>query len=229
MGVTMKEILFHGSENIIEVPEYGKGTKYNDYGRGFYCTRSLELAKEWACKNNADGFANKYEINTDGLNIIDLNSPEFHILNWLALLAKNRTYWQNGSIAQEAKQYIKEEFMPDVDGADIIIGYRADDSYFSFAQDFVSGAIPLSKLSKAMRLGELGEQVVLKSREAFERISFKGSERALAEIYYARKIGRDRSARQQYRQSKASASSAGEIYILDILREGIKNDDPRLF
>ncbi|MDO4418620.1 MAG: DUF3990 domain-containing protein [Eubacteriales bacterium] len=48
-----------------------------------------------------------------------------------------------------------------------IIGYRADDSYFTFAQDFVSGVIPLSKLSEAMHLGRLGERIVFKSREEF--------------------------------------------------------------
>ena len=45
----MKKILYHGSENIIEQPDYRKGAKTNDYGRGFYCTEEIELAKEWAC------------------------------------------------------------------------------------------------------------------------------------------------------------------------------------
>lgn len=26
--------LYHGSENIIEKPVYGKGARYNDYGKG---------------------------------------------------------------------------------------------------------------------------------------------------------------------------------------------------
>lgn len=48
-GAHMKLRLYHGSENIIEVPEYGKGMRNNDYGRGFYCTEDIELAREWAC------------------------------------------------------------------------------------------------------------------------------------------------------------------------------------
>ncbi len=28
--------LYHGSENIIETPKYGKGARNNDYGKGFY-------------------------------------------------------------------------------------------------------------------------------------------------------------------------------------------------
>ena len=43
----MSEItLYHGSADIIERPEFGKGNSRNDYGLGFYCTREIELAKE---------------------------------------------------------------------------------------------------------------------------------------------------------------------------------------
>ena len=86
-------ILYHGSEMIIENPVYGKGNLRNDYGRGFYCTESEELAKEWACSNNKNGFANKYNFDIQGLNVLYLNSEEYTLLNWLAVLTKNRTYW----------------------------------------------------------------------------------------------------------------------------------------
>ena len=39
-------IIYHGSKDIIEKPEFGKGNKKNDYGLGFYCTENVELAKE---------------------------------------------------------------------------------------------------------------------------------------------------------------------------------------
>ena len=43
-------VLYHGSEQIIEEPTFGKGKQNNDFGLGFYCTESEELAKEWASK-----------------------------------------------------------------------------------------------------------------------------------------------------------------------------------
>lgn len=224
----MARILYHGSDHIIEQPEFGKGMKTNDYGRGFYCTENLELAKEWACAKQKDGYANIYELDMKGLEILNLNDHPYHILNWLALLAENRTYWQNGSIAQEAKQYIKEHFLIDISGYDILIGYRADDSYFSFAQDFVSGAISLQKLSEAMRLGKLGEQVVLKSRIAFEKIRYVGSEPVSAGEYYQRKMRREKEARREYRNTKKNLSYQDELFMIDIMREGMQNDDPRL-
>lgn len=224
----MEKILFHGSQEIIEKPEFGKGARTNDYGRGFYCTENEELAKEWACAKNANGYVNRYTLEMSDLKILNLNSEDYHILNWLAILTENRTYWQSGSIAEEAKNYIRQNFLLDISSCDVIIGYRADDSYFSFAQDFVAGTISLRKLSEAMHLGKLGEQIVLKSKKAFERIRFEDYAEVAAEEYYVKKAARDLEARKQYRSSKKGADSANDIFMLDILREGIKNGDPRL-
>ncbi|MEE1439093.1 MAG: DUF3990 domain-containing protein [Lachnospiraceae bacterium] len=220
--------LYHGSENIIEKPVYGKGAHYNDYGKGFYCTENIELAKEWACAKQKNGYANIYDLDLSELNVLNLNSGSYNILNWLAILADNRTYWQNGSIAEPAKNYIKENFLPDISTYDVIIGYRADDSYFSFAQDFVSGVISLQKLAQAMRLGKLGEQIVLKSPKAFAQIQFAGYENADAEEYYIKKNEREREARRQYRRNKKEKADVNELFILDIMREEIKNGDARL-
>ena len=221
-------IVYHGSDHVIQVPEYHGSKRTNDYGYGFYTTENIELAKEWACGDHRNGFANIYELSLEGLRILNLNEPQFSILNWLAILTRYRSYWQKGSIAEEAKHYLQDHFFIDPASYDIIIGYRADDSYFSFAQDFVAGAISLSKLSEAMHLGKLGEQIVLKSEASFSQIRFIGAEPADAEVYYEKKMERDRSARRAYRRTKRSRDSLNELYMLDIMREGMKNGDPRL-
>ena len=221
-------IVYHGSDHIIEVPVYNGSKRTNDYGYGFYTTESLELAREWACSDHKDGFANSYEVDLDGLHILNLNGPEYNILNWLAVLTHYRSYWQNGSIAEEAKDYLQRHFFVDPTPYDVIIGYRADDSYFTFAQDFVSNTIPLSKLSEAMRLGKLGEQIVFKSERSFTRIHFAGAEPVSASIYYEKKTMRDRNARREYRKAKKSDDTIHGLYMLDIMREGITNGDSRL-
>lgn len=221
-------ILYHGSEKIIEKPIYGKGNLRNDYGRGFYCTENEELAKEWACSNNKNGFSNKYELDLEDLNILYLNSEEYNILNWLAILTKNRTYWENSTISEAAKKYVAENFMIDITRYDVIIGYRADDSYFSFARDFVSGTISYRQLNEAMKLGELGEQVVLISKKAFENISYISNSPADARIYYTKKKDRDRQARKKYRETKNIGNLKDELFIIDIIREGMKQNDSRL-
>ena len=160
-------ILYHGSREIVEHPLYGKGSENNDYGQGFYCTESLELAKEWACPEIKDGFANQYELDLTGLSILYLNQGGYHILNWIAILLQNRIFPKRSPIARQAHEYILSEFLPDISGYDVICGYRADDSYFAYAKDFLNNTISVGQLAQAMKLGELGEQIVLKSKTAF--------------------------------------------------------------
>lgn len=220
--------IYHGSEYIIDNPQYGKGSPRNDYGRGFYCTESIELAKEWACSHGTDGHANIYDLDLTGLKILELNKPPLNVLNWLAILADNRTYWERNSISEDAKDYLKENFLIDISEYDIIIGYRADDSYFTFAKNFVANTISLQQLSEAMILGKLGNQIVLKSQKAFDQLKFIGTESAPAEIYYSLKVNRDKEARYEFRNSVRKRPNKNDLFMLDIMREEIQNGDERL-
>ena len=71
----MKRILYHGSDKIIMHPAFGAGKPYNDYGLGFYCTESIDMAREWSVGKDRDGYANSYGLDCDGLRILDLNAP----------------------------------------------------------------------------------------------------------------------------------------------------------
>mgnify|MGYP001128984356 FL=1 len=220
--------LFHGSPSIIEKPQFGYGKVYNDYGLGFYCTDSLEMAKEWGVAQNRNGYANRYELDCEGLKILDLNGPSFNILHWLAVLLENREFDVPSGLALEAKEYILNTFRVDYQSQDAIIGYRADDSYFSFAQDFINGTISYRQLNNAMHLGKLGQQFVLKSKQAFDRIQFLGYEVADHDEWYAKKMLRDRSARREYFSVERNKRQRGDLYITQILDEEMKPDDPRL-
>ena len=220
-------ILYHGSEQIVKEPKYGVGNKRNDYGQGFYLTKEKELAKEWSCEENRDGYINKYEIDIEGLKVLNLNSKEYNILHWLALLINNRIFASTSVLMDDAKRYILSNFLIDISSYDIVIGYRADDSYFSFAKDFLSNTISLEKLREAMTLGELGEQVFIKSKEAFERIKFIKEEKVDSKIYYVKKKNRDNKAREKYFRNRMNILDG--LYVLDIIREGMTSDDKRLY
>lgn len=221
--------IYHGSKDIIEHPEYGKGKAYNDYGLGFYCTEDIEMAKEWSCGEDHDGFANIYEIDLSKLRVLNLNSPEYCILHWITVLLKNRQFRITNPIAKDAREYLFDNFMVETDSYDVIIGYRADDSYFAFAEDFLNNAVSVKKLSKAMMLGNLGEQIVLVSKKAFHSITFVGAEEAKRTKYYVLKMKRDKAARTEYLNSDRGHSySQDELYVLDLMRQGVKSDDPRL-
>ena len=220
--------LFHGSPSIIEKPQYGYGKVYNDYGLGFYCTESLEMAKEWGVAQDRNGYANRYELECEGLRILDLNGPAFNILHWLAVLLENREFDVPSGLALEAKEYIRTTFHVDDQAQDAIIGYRADDSYFSFAQDFINGTITYRQLNNAMHLGKLSQQFVLKSKRAFDRIQFLGYEVAERDEWYAKKMLRDRSARREYFSVERNRRQRVDLYITQILDEEMKPDDERL-
>jgi hypothetical protein len=223
------KILYHGSKEIIEKPTLRGGKESNDYGYGFYCTENIELANEWACPDNNDGYANKYELDMTGLNVLDLTRQEYNILNWMALLLQFRIPKGMTPNDEMTREYILKNFSIDLTKVDVIIGYRADDSYFSFAESFVQNGLPLRTLNQALRLGKLGEQTVLISEKAFENLKFEEVELADKTIYYPKFISRDSGARETYRNEiRKGRSYKDDIFVLDILREEMKNDDSRI-
>jgi hypothetical protein len=159
--------------------------------------------------------------------VLHLTAEEFSILNWLAILVQNRKARLSTPLARRGRDYLIQNFLPDYQNYDVIIGYRADDSYFSFARSFLSNEISLKQLGYAMKLGKLGEQFVLKSQKAFEAIRFIGYEVADNTIYYARRKTRDDEARVAYNRELENEDLNG-IFMRDILREEMKNNDPRL-
>ena len=219
-----KIILYHGSSKKIEIPKYGEGKEYNDYGRGFYCTEHLELAKEWACTELSDGFANRYELDLSGLKILNLSSENYTILHWLTLLLEHRIFQVSSPMMKNGISYLKKHFHIDIDQYDVIVGYRADDSYFSFAKDFINNTITLEQISKAMQLGDLGTQIVLKSKKAIESLKYIGYERAIHLEYYTKRVNRDKKAREQYFNNYRLNIDYHGTYIIDIIREGKNND-----
>ena len=223
------KILYHGSKEIIEKPTLRGGKESNDYGYGFYCTENIELANEWACPDNNDGYANKYELDMIGLNVLDLTKPEYNILNWMALLLQFRIPKGMTPNDEMAREYILKNFSIDLTKVDVIIGYRADDSYFSFARDFLKNTITVAQLSRAMELGKLGIQVVLHSEKAFEQLKYIESTIADNETYYTKRRARDLMAKEEYREAtKLSSVTQDDLFIMDIIRQEVKNDDPRI-
>lgn len=222
-------IIYHGSQQIVEVPKFGIGKTYNDYGQGFYCTENIELAKEWACPVKNDGYSNKYRLSLEGMNVMHLTKGKFNILNWLAVLLSHRKFDITSPVGNSAREFIISRFMPDTTNVDIMIGYRADDSYFSFAEDFVNNTISLRDLNLAMQLGTLGEQVVLLSERSFKQIEFIEYEIADYRKYYYKRAERDQNARATYASHKKNLQELmDDIFVLDIMREDMKHDDPRL-
>ena len=220
--------VYHGSEFVVEKPRHGLGKCTNDYGLGFYCTEDKTLAGEWSVSPLHDGFINQYEIDLGALKVLNLADGHHAVLHWLAILLENRTFDIEGDVASAAKDYLLKNFRPKYDDVDVIIGYRANDSYFSFARTFLSGALSYGNLSRAIRLGNLGLQVVIKSERAFEVLSFVGAESASRSSFLDARERRDSEARQEFQRLKAQPFDPSGLYMLNILQERIAPDDPRV-
>lgn len=78
-----------------------------------------------------------------------------------------------------------------------------------------------------MRLGNLGEQIMIRSKKAFSRLKFVKSERVPWTTYYIQRQSRDAAARVDFQKETASKSSEG-LFMIDILRNRMERTDARL-
>ncbi len=218
--------IYHGSEKVVEHPTFGEGKQNNDFGLGFYCTTSEALAKEWAVSSLRDGFSNRYTLDTEHLNILNLNSPDYTILNWIAVLVEHRLFSIKTPVARRAKRYLIDNFSINANAYDLITGYRADDSYFDYAEAFLNNSISVEQLARAMRLGKLGEQIVIKSKFAFSCLKYEGFDLAEKSLYYVLRKARNDEANRLYLDMLEEENDG--LYIQDIMRGGITNNDPRI-
>lgn len=165
-----KIILYHGSPNKIVVPKYGFGEERHDYGKGFYLTESIELAKEWAvCRpNEANGWVHSYELDTTDLKVLDFQ--QYNVLSWLAELMKHRDASDTKRYKVLSKRFI-EKYGLDTSKYDIIKGWGANASYFYIAKEFVRDNIDIEILEELLSLGGLGIQYCIKSELAYSKLA----------------------------------------------------------
>ncbi len=224
-----KKILYHGAPNIVGRPKAGIGRTNRDFGSGFYCTADPELAGEWACPAGIGGYINRYSLETRGLRVLDLTKRPAPLLHWLAMLAEHRTFRTDSELTNRAAAYLRENFGDDVSDYDIIKGLRGDDSYFSFASDFVNNNVSLGRLAKSMDLGRKGIQYVLVSDRAMAAAEFLGSEPVNTEECFRRRCERDLRARSSYLgHGKRETIDEYDIMMEDLVLGRIDRDDPRL-
>lgn len=168
-----KLILHHGTKHEMFVPDYKFANPINDYGSGLYTTPDIELAKEWAMSfytKGEKGFVYSYELNMDGLRVLDLQ--QYGILYWVATTLKFRTIDNVKGLVKNNLNILTRDYVLPVENFDVIVGWRMDDSYFKFTKDFLRNELSYEMLQEAIRLGELGLQYTLKSEKAFRALSF---------------------------------------------------------
>ena len=169
-GVNVEKIsLFHGTFEKNVVPTYGLGEEKHDYGKGFYLTENIELAKEWAvCRPDVtSGWVHQYELDISELKILDFQEKD--VLSWLAVLMKHRDAADSRRYRMLSKKFI-EKYGIDTEEYDVIKGWRANASYFYIAKEFVRDNIDIEILTELLSLGGLGIQYCIKSPLAYSKL-----------------------------------------------------------
>ncbi len=210
--------LYHGSDKVIQKPLFNYGKPYNDYGLGFYMTKDKQIAKLWASKHKGNGYINEYELDIKGLSVLDLSEPsEDSVLKWITILVNHRFRESELNKYNSTIEELKKRYYVDLEQYDIIIGYRADDSYFNYSRDFLANELSYETLTKAMFIGNLGKQYVLKSQKAFNHINLISFESIEHSKDYSDFLSRGLN---EYHSIKNS-DSINNTYIRDILRKKI--------
>ena len=206
--------VYHGSDKIIDKPEFGKGHIYNDYGRGFYLTLNQDLAGEWAVlRTGFNGYINEYELDLTGLNILD--TSDITLENLMAILIKNRDI-DFAEVFVDNRNIFIEKYYIDISGYDVIRGIRANDRFYSYMRGFITGLITKEAVERLLTLGDWGVQICLKSAESFNNIKLTGYTGASSDIYYKDALSRNQIAGDLYRQVDSRVLREGK-FITDLI------------
>ncbi len=150
-------ILYHGSLEIVEVPEIRMSKRTLDYGTGFYTTTSYEQAEAWVKRRMSEskasnGFVNIYEYTEfEGLNIMKFLSPTEE---WLDFVMNNRT----------DRNYV--HFY------DIVYGPVANDRVYAAFALYEGGLLDKQSLIKELKTYRLVDQFLFHSSAALNTLKF---------------------------------------------------------
>lgn len=171
-----KLVVYHGNKDRDVIPTFrdvDAENSDNDYGCGFYTTFDMELAKEWACSaytTESTGYVHKYILDLNDLSVLYLNKERAE--SWLAELINHRGPRAVSSrIAKNnMAKFVSKYRLTDIDNYDVIIGNRADDSFFSYIKEFINNNMYLEDIEEVIKYGDLGDQLFVKSEKAFRNL-----------------------------------------------------------
>ena len=192
--------IFHGSTNKELAPVYGMGKPYHDYGNGFYATEAKALACEWAVSlsTGENGYCHAFSLDMTELNCLSIDDAE-DILSWMAILMKHRPGTDSRRWDLIQQRFI-EKYYIDVDAYDVVVGYRADDSYLAIAKQFARGEVGVGILGRLLKLGSFGVQFCIKSRSAYASLRYLELSEVDYEQYHTQFMRRDEESRRSMRE-----------------------------
>lgn len=165
--------LYHGSKSHRVEPTHDKGNGISDFGKGFYLYPSHNIASEWASSDrynvepDANVYTHEYNLYLDGLEIFDFRKSD--VLSWVAYVLSHRDVAIESSHRNMVKSFV-DKYAPNTAGYDVLIGWRADASFFYLIEKFVLGDIDVVSLKDILTYKNIDMQAVLKSSKAIDAL-----------------------------------------------------------
>ena len=145
-----KLTLYHGSKEIVRVPEI-RIPKYNkDFYIGFYCTLYADQAVRWATRFNGTGYLNEYEYTPDD----SLKVKKF------------------SGMSEEWLDFIVDCRLGKSHDFDIVEGPMANDTIFNYVQNFVDGKISREAFWALAKFKHPTHQISFHTTKALETLTF---------------------------------------------------------
>lgn len=148
-------IIYHGSNVIVQRPKILINGHYKDFGYGFYCTSIKKQAKRWALTKRGNSIVNSYVYTEDS----SLKTCIFKEMTeeWLEFVVSCRRGREH-------------EF-------DIVEGPMADDQIWDYVEDYMAGNISKTAFWELVKFKYPTHQIVFSTEEALETLHFEGSEK----------------------------------------------------
>lgn len=160
--------LYHGSKSGLQGKPRPLSRATCDFGRGLYLGNIETQPKSLVSSGSKFPDARFYtaELNIEGLKVLDFSNHDF---DWAMFIAFNR-------MIIDFSEYpaLDEKFVGYNKDYDVIIGVIADDSMTNVLTDFYNGNITDTVLTMCLKYVDLGNQYVLKTQKACDKIVFDG-------------------------------------------------------
>ena len=143
-------IVYHGSFQIVDVPEIRIAKFNKDFYFGFYCTIMKKQAKRWATRFGEDGYINVYEYTPNA----DLKVLKFEKMTeeWLDFIVACRL--------GKSHDY------------DIVEGPMADDTIYNYVQGFIDGKYSRELFWELAKFKHPTHQISFHTARALETLRF---------------------------------------------------------
>lgn len=147
-------ILYHGSNVIVQNPKILIDGFYKDFGYGFYCTNIKKQVRRWAITKRGKSVINKYNyVKNENLKIYSFTEMSEE---WLQFVVNCR----------QGKEH----------NYDIVEGPMADDQIWDYVEDYVSNNISKTAFWELVKFKYPTHQIVFCTENALKTLYYKGSD-----------------------------------------------------